>query len=200
MPTQRGCGTGGHLFLALILGVTLCLTTHGLDYDNTPRWTTWIQDLRDYTQFRQTVSNSTTFWLEEQQKVLYVGARNAIFALNTNNINDQSMKMIKWEAVPAKTKDCLNKHGQGFENCHNYIRFLRRFNGTHLYACGTYAFLPHCAYIDIKRFTLSAPFEGKDSCPYDPTVGYTGVVADNKIYTATLYGFQGRQADIKKEI
>ncbi|XP_032889917.1 semaphorin-4G [Amblyraja radiata] len=198
MPTQRGCGTGGHLFLALILGVTLCLTTHGLDYDNTPRWTTWIQDLRDYTQFRQTVSNSTTFWLEEQQKVLYVGARNAIFALNTNNINDQSMKMIRWEAIPAKTKDCLNKHGQGFENCHNYIRFLRRFNGTHLYACGTYAFLPHCAYVDIKRFTLSAPFEGKDSCPYDPTVGYTGVVADNKIYTATLYGFQGRQADIKK--
>lgn len=31
--------------------------------------------------------------------------------------------------------------------CFNHIRFLQRFNSTHLYMCGTYAFGPLCAYI-----------------------------------------------------
>lgn len=31
--------------------------------------------------------------------------------------------------------------------CFNHIRFLQRFNSTHLYMCGTYAFAPLCAYI-----------------------------------------------------
>lgn len=31
--------------------------------------------------------------------------------------------------------------------CFNHIRFLQRFNSTHLYMCGTNAFRPLCAYI-----------------------------------------------------
>lgn len=31
--------------------------------------------------------------------------------------------------------------------CFNHIRFLQRFNSTHLYMCGTHAFSPLCAYI-----------------------------------------------------
>lgn len=32
-------------------------------------------------------------------------------------------------------------------DCFNYIKILLRVNATHLYACGTYAFSPTCAYI-----------------------------------------------------
>lgn len=35
--------------------------------------------------------------------------------------------------------------------CFNHIRFLQRFNSTHLYMCGTYAFGPLCAYI-VREF------------------------------------------------
>lgn len=31
--------------------------------------------------------------------------------------------------------------------CYNHIRFLQRYNETHLYVCGTNAFRPLCAYI-----------------------------------------------------
>lgn len=31
--------------------------------------------------------------------------------------------------------------------CYNYVRFLDRYNETHLYTCGTHAFRPRCAYI-----------------------------------------------------
>lgn len=37
--------------------------------------------------------------------------------------------------VPSKTE------------CYNHVRFLDRYNDTHLYTCGTHAFRPRCAYI-----------------------------------------------------
>ncbi|XP_048465188.1 semaphorin-4G-like [Rhincodon typus] len=148
--------------------------------------------------FSHSVSNYTTLWLEEALGWLYVGARGAIFALNISNINDSSAKTINWEVLPAKRIDCLEKRGYTETDCFNYVRFLQRFNGTHLYTCGTYAFHPRCAYVEIENFTLSPTFEGKERCPYDPTVGYTGLIVDNNIYTATLYGFHGAQADIKR--
>ncbi|XP_051883650.1 semaphorin-4G-like [Pristis pectinata] len=190
--------SGAHLFMALILGVSLCPATHIMGFDNIPRRTTRIQDLLDYKQFSHNVYNYSTFWLEEEQGILYVGAREAIFALNTSDISNSSMKMLQWETKPGKRSDCLNKRGNNEMDCYNYIRFLQRFNGTHLFTCGTYAFHPQCAYIEIRNFIRSAIFEGKERCPYDPTVGYTGLIVDNKIYTATLYGFHGGQADIKR--
>uniref|UniRef100_UPI00398ECD69 semaphorin-4G n=1 Tax=Pristiophorus japonicus TaxID=55135 RepID=UPI00398ECD69 len=198
MQKMSSCGRKVHLFILLILGVTLCPLTHTVDLDNIPRRTVPLHDLLDYKQFSHTVYNYTTFWLEEEQGVLYVGARGAIFALNMSDIDDSSMKVIQWEAVTAKRIDCQEKRGHAETDCFNYIRFLKRFNETHLYTCGTYAFHPHCAYIEIENFTLSSTFEGKEKCPYDPTIGYTGLIVDNKIYTATLYKFHGGLADIKR--
>ncbi|XP_069756213.1 semaphorin-4G-like isoform X2 [Narcine bancroftii] len=196
MPKPSGCGGGVHLFMGLLLGVTLFPVMPTVEFDNIPRRTTWIEDLLDYKQFNHSTYNYTTFWLEEEQGVLYVGARGAIFALNVNDISDNSMKMIQWKVLPEKRLDCLSKRGYEVD-CYNYIRFLKRYNGTHFYTCGTYAFNPHCAYIEIENFTLSTILEEKERCPYDPTVGYTGLIVDNKIYTATRYGFHGGQADIK---
>uniref|UniRef100_A0A8K9X097 Semaphorin 4G n=1 Tax=Oncorhynchus mykiss TaxID=8022 RepID=A0A8K9X097_ONCMY len=76
--------------------------------------------------------------------------------------------------------------------CYNHIRFLQRFNSTHLYMCGTYAFRPLCAYIDEGRFKVSSEFEeGREKCPYGPATGYTGLIVDQQMYTASQYEFRG---------
>ncbi|XP_038678246.1 semaphorin-4G [Scyliorhinus canicula] len=198
MQKMSGCGRQVQLFIPLILGVTLCSVTHAVDLDNIPRRTVPIHDLIDHKQFSHTVYNYTTFWLEEKLGLLYVGARGAIFALNISNINDSSTRVIHWKVSSEERIGCLEKRGYTEIDCFNYIRLLKRFNETHLFTCGTHAFHPHCAYIEIENFTLSAAFEGKEKCPYDPTVGYTGLIVDGKIYTATLYGFHGALADIKR--
>ncbi|GCB63806.1 hypothetical protein scyTo_0014681, partial [Scyliorhinus torazame] len=195
---MSGSGRNVQLFIPLILGVTLCSVTHAVDLDNIPRRTVPVHDLLDHKQFSHTVYNYTTFWLEEKLGLLYVGARGAIFALNISNINDSSTRVIHWKVSSEERIGCLEKRGYTEIDCFNYIRLLKRFNETHLFTCGTHAFHPHCAYIEIENFTLSAAFEGKEKCPYDPTVGYTGLIVDSKIYTATLYGFHGALADIKR--
>uniref|UniRef100_A0A4W3H1A1 Sema domain-containing protein n=1 Tax=Callorhinchus milii TaxID=7868 RepID=A0A4W3H1A1_CALMI len=104
-------------------------------------------ELLDYKCFNDTVYNYTTFWLEEGRGVLYVGARGAIYALNLSDISDGSTKMISWEASLAQRTDCLGKRRNTETECYNHVRFLKRFNGTHLFTCGTFAFSPRCAYI-----------------------------------------------------
>ncbi|CAB1312865.1 unnamed protein product, partial [Coregonus sp. 'balchen'] len=68
--------------------------------------------------------------------------------------------------------------------CYNHIRFLQRFNSTHLYMCGTYAFRPLCAYIDEERFKVSSEFE-------------EGREKYQQMYTASQYEFRG-SPDIRR--
>ncbi|NWY05208.1 SEM4C protein, partial [Nothoprocta ornata] len=70
------------------------------------------------------VSHYVTLTLDEAEALLYVGAREALFALATGTVE------LK-----------------GTTDCFNYVRFLQSYNSSHLYACGTYAFQPKCAYI-----------------------------------------------------
>eukprot|EP00062_Callorhinchus_milii_P025694 gi/632986951/ref/XP_007910526.1/ PREDICTED: semaphorin-4G-like [Callorhinchus milii] len=52
----------------------------------------------------------------------------------------------------------------------------------------------------METFTLSSTFEGKEKCPYNPRVGYTGLIVDDEMFTATLYEFRGTVADIKTNL
>ncbi|NWY66797.1 SEM4C protein, partial [Erithacus rubecula] len=70
------------------------------------------------------VSHYLTLLLDEAEGLLYVGAREAVFALATGTVE-----------LKAAT------------DCFNYVRFLQSYNSSHLYACGTYAFQPKCTYI-----------------------------------------------------
>uniref|UniRef100_A0AAX7SN44 Semaphorin 4G n=1 Tax=Astatotilapia calliptera TaxID=8154 RepID=A0AAX7SN44_ASTCA len=82
--------------------------------------------------------------------------------------------------------------------CYNHIRFLQRYNETHLYVCGTNAFRPLCAYIDAERFSFSSGFEeGRDRCPYDPAKGFTGLIIDGEMFTASQYEFRS-SPDIRR--
>ncbi|KAI4878416.1 hypothetical protein NFI96_029312 [Prochilodus magdalenae] len=163
--------------------------------------------------FSGTAVNYSTLLLEEKAGMLYVGARGALYALQADNISNSSHTVeergcsesasmifntegmftslkIDWEAPEDQKQLCLNKGKDNMTECFNHIRFLQRFNNTHLYTCGTHAFSPLCAYIEDKNFRISSVFEeGRERCPYDPSKGYTGLLIDGQMYTASQYEF-----------
>ncbi|KFO92390.1 Semaphorin-4G, partial [Buceros rhinoceros silvestris] len=170
------------------------------DLDATPRTTVTFDELSGVRRFSARALNYSTLLLEDDRGILYVGARGAIFALNSSDVADSSHRTIHWEASPEKQMDCLQKGKNNKTECFNHVRFLQRLNSTHLYACGTYAFHPLCAAIDADRFTLPSHFEeGKEKCPYDPARGYTGLIVDGGLYTATRYEFRSLP-DIRRNL
>ncbi|XP_037760794.1 semaphorin-4G isoform X2 [Chelonia mydas] len=193
--------------MACYLLVLLAAATTGypsrrsaVDLDATPRMTISNNELSDVRRFSSHALNYTTLLLEDEKGILYVGARGAIFALNSSNIADGSQREIRWEASPEKQTDCLQKGKNNKTECFNHIRLVQRLNDTHLYACGTYAFHPLCAAIDADRFALPSHLEeGKEKCPYDPARGYTGLIVDGGLYTATRYEFRSLP-DIRRNL
>nr|XP_046232458.1 semaphorin-4G [Scatophagus argus] len=162
-----------------------------LDLDVTPRTTVFSKGLLGGARFAGSSRNYSTLLLEEESGLLYVGARGALYALNTSNISTPANLTIDWDASPEQKKQCLNKGRDNQTECYNHIRFLQRYNETHLYVCGTNAFRPLCAYIDAERFSFSSGFEeGRDRCPYDPAKGYTGLLVDGEMFTASQYEFR----------
>ncbi|KAF1373618.1 hypothetical protein PFLUV_G00240790 [Perca fluviatilis] len=162
-----------------------------LDLDVTPRTTVFYKGLLGRAIFTGSSQNHSTLLLEEGAGLLYVGGRGALHALNTSNISTTANLTIDWDASPEQKRQCLNKGRDNQTECYNHIRFLQRFNETHLYVCGTNAFRPLCAYIDAERFRFSSGFEeGRDRCPYDPAKGYTGLLVDGEMFTASQYEFR----------
>uniref|UniRef100_A0A672S6K1 Sema domain-containing protein n=1 Tax=Sinocyclocheilus grahami TaxID=75366 RepID=A0A672S6K1_SINGR len=148
------------------------------------------------------VWNYTMLTLAEHERVLYVGAREHIFALDPNDISRQLRPQIEWSAPVEKKRECAAKGKNNQTECFNYIRFLQSYNHTHLYTCGTYAFQPKCTYINADHFTLdSATLEdGKGKCPYDPAKGHTGLIVDKELYSATLNNFLGTEPVILRNL
>ncbi|XP_061600693.1 semaphorin-4G-like [Cololabis saira] len=162
-----------------------------LDLDVTPRVTVLTSGLHGCRRFQSSAVNYSTLLLETERERLYVGARGAAFALNASDISASPALAIEWEASPEQKRQCLLKGKDNKTECFNHIRLLQRFNSTHLYMCGTHAFRPLCAYIDEERFVISSqPEEGRDKCPYGPTTGYTGLLVDQQLYTASQYEFR----------
>uniref|UniRef100_G1RXM9 Semaphorin-4G n=1 Tax=Nomascus leucogenys TaxID=61853 RepID=G1RXM9_NOMLE len=154
------------------------------ELDATPRMTIPYEELSGTRHFKGQAQNYSTLLLEEASARLLVGARGALFSLSANDIGDGAHK----EHCPSQPSPL---HLIPQTECFNHVRFLQRLNSTHLYACGTHAFQPLCAAIDAEAFTLPSSFEeGKEKCPYDPARGFTGLIIDGGLYTATRYEFR----------
>ncbi|XP_007907401.1 semaphorin-4C [Callorhinchus milii] len=190
------------LFCGSLLA-TIARHTQGGSWYTTPRRTVGDRALREVKRFsRAGVFNYTTLRLDEERQVLYVGAREAIFALDMQDITKELNKAILWDAPADKKMECIQKGKNNQTDCFNYIRFLQSFNSTHLYTCGTYAFQPKCTYIEVRNFTLNkmAMEDGKGKCPYDPTKGHTGLIVDGELYSATLNNFLGTEPVILRNL
>lgn len=180
------------LFLSSCVWVGLCYPFRTpVELDLTPRITVPVQGLQLCRRFVSPTVNHSALLLEPDSPRLYVGARGAVFALPASDISSTAALKIEWEASPEQKQQCLTKGKDNKTECFNHIRLLQRFNSTHLFVCGTHAFSPLCTFISEERFEMSAPPEdGRDKCPYGPGTGFTSLVIDEQIYTATQYEFR----------
>uniref|UniRef100_A0A3Q1CA87 Sema domain-containing protein n=1 Tax=Amphiprion ocellaris TaxID=80972 RepID=A0A3Q1CA87_AMPOC len=141
------------------------------------------------------VFNYTSLLLSNEDNMLYVGARETLFALNLSDISAR-----KREECSFKGKDLQT-------DCFNYIKILLRMNSTHLYVCGTYAFSPICAYINTSDFSLVksetgeiVTEDGRSRCPFNPEYKSTAIMADGELYAGTVSNFQGNEPIIYKSL
>uniref|UniRef100_A0A8C7Y697 Sema domain, immunoglobulin domain (Ig), short basic domain, secreted, (semaphorin) 3E n=1 Tax=Oryzias sinensis TaxID=183150 RepID=A0A8C7Y697_9TELE len=88
-----------------------------------------------------------TMQLDESHQRLYVGAKNALFSLSLDRVNSHH-RQVSWASTESETEECLMK-GRDKHECANYIKVLQKYNQTHLMACGTGAFNPICALVQV---------------------------------------------------
>uniref|UniRef100_A0A3Q1FFV8 Ssemaphorin 4F n=2 Tax=Acanthochromis polyacanthus TaxID=80966 RepID=A0A3Q1FFV8_9TELE len=148
-------------------------------------------------------ANFSTFLLDRSTGMLFLGARDAILAVDTNKLNERPRKIV-WDVPEDKRKSCVGK-GKTEVDCNNYIRLLEFLGDGRIYVCGTYAFDPQCAFLELSSFTLEKAEDGgvkmetgKGKCPFEPSQHYTAVMAGGTLYTAATSNFLGTLFDISR--
>ncbi|XP_013909083.1 PREDICTED: semaphorin-4F [Thamnophis sirtalis] len=188
------------LLTSLVLGTEASAVSNW--WNLVPRKTVPYHELKEGTKcFSMAgVSNYTTLTLADRKGLLYVGAREAIFALSISSMEME--EAILWEAPAERKAECIQKGRSNQTECFNYIRFLQIYNSSHMYTCGTYAFQPKCGYIDLATFSLDrfSFEEGKGKCPYDPAKGYTSLIVEEGLYSATHNNFLGTDPVILRNL
>uniref|UniRef100_UPI0037E6FE61 semaphorin-4A isoform X2 n=1 Tax=Semicossyphus pulcher TaxID=241346 RepID=UPI0037E6FE61 len=147
------------------------------------------------------VSNTTTLLLSEDGGVLYVGARDAVLALDVSNEDAITPRSkLDWSPSDKDLEQCSMK-GKKMSDCPNFIRVLQFLNSSHIYACGTFAFSPRCTYINSETLTMSLkPDEGRGRCPYDPYQRNTAIIVDGELYTGTVADYRGNRPVISRHL
>ncbi|XP_067836127.1 semaphorin-4F [Heptranchias perlo] len=201
---------GGSAFLAVYVATLCSINVYvlGLAKDSIPRITISHDELQQLTSMRRfsrdDLTTFTTFLVDEPRNRLYVGASNAIFVLNLTSVVQDPL-MIEWNVMQNERSSCIQK-GKMERDCDNYIRILQLWNETHLFACGTYAFDPHCAYIklfgsvDTTESRVQGMEKGRGKCPFEPMQPFAATLADGVLYAATAIDFQGKDPGVVKSM
>lgn len=113
--------------------------------------------------------------VDEERGRLFVGAENHVASLSLDNISKRAKKLA-WPA-PVEWREECNWAGKDIgTECMNFVKLLHAYNRTHLLACGTGAFHPTCAFVEVGhrleepmlRLDLRRLEDGKGKSPYDP--------------------------------
>ncbi|XP_039979912.1 semaphorin-4B [Xiphias gladius] len=198
------------LAAALLLAIGCLQSVMATDDDVTPR-ISFLYNAKERSAKRFTVDgvfNYTSLLLSQEDDMLYVGAREALFALSLSDISKTKLqKNLTWGTPSGKREECSFKGKNLKTDCFNYIKILLRLNSTHLYVCGTYAFSPICAYINTSTFTLERDEvgqvvmeDGRSRCPFNPEYKSTAIIVDGELYTGTVSNFQGNEPVIYKSL
>uniref|UniRef100_A0A671PR43 Semaphorin-3B-like n=1 Tax=Sinocyclocheilus anshuiensis TaxID=1608454 RepID=A0A671PR43_9TELE len=149
------------------------------------------------------ISLAPTLLLDEERGRLFVGARNFLLSLSLDNISKQEQK-IYWPA-PVDWREECNWAGKDINtDCVNYVKVLHHYNRTHLYACGTGAFHPTCAYVEVGQKIEDHVFkidpsmveDGKGKSPYDPRHTSASVLIGDELYAGVATDLMGRDFTI----
>ncbi|XP_040889077.1 semaphorin-3D [Toxotes jaculatrix] len=140
--------------------------------------------------------------LDEDQGWLLVGGKDHIYLLRTDSL-DLPTRAVYWPAAREHVEHCWLAGKSPETDCANFVRLLQPFNKTHVYACGTGAFHPQCAYLHLGHntegplFILSHSVEsGRGKCPFSPREPFTARLTDGELYAGTSVDFMGANAAI----
>uniref|UniRef100_A0A4W5RRX7 Sema domain, immunoglobulin domain (Ig), short basic domain, secreted, (semaphorin) 3B n=1 Tax=Hucho hucho TaxID=62062 RepID=A0A4W5RRX7_9TELE len=145
--------------------------------------------------------------LDEERGRLFVGARNFLLSLSLDNIAKQEHK-IYWPA-PVDWREECNWAGKDINtDCVNYVKIVHHYNRTHLYACGTGAFHPTCAFVEVGqkmedyvfRIDPSKVEDGKGKSPYDPRHPAASVLIGDELYAGVATDLMGRDFTIFRSL
>lgn len=190
---MRMCAPIRGLFLALmvVLGTVV-------SYAPVPR-ITWEHGEVGLVQFHEPgIFNYSALLMSEDKDTLYVGAREAVFALNALNVSEKRHE-VYWKVSEDKKAKCAEKGKSKQTECLNYIRVLQPLSTTSLYVCGTNAFQPTCDHLNLTSFKfLGKNEDGKGRCPFDPAHSYTSVMVGGELYSGTSYNFLGSEPIISR--
>uniref|UniRef100_A0A8C8VIY1 Semaphorin-4E n=1 Tax=Pelusios castaneus TaxID=367368 RepID=A0A8C8VIY1_9SAUR len=146
------------------------------------------------------ISNFSTLLVSEETDTLFVGARDAMFALDLNDIA-RELASEDWFATRDRQLECIRR-GKDKVDCRNYILFLQKINDTNLYVCGTNAYYPACDYV-INSTDIHLQGKAEESrgrCPFEPTLKYASLVVDSAFYSATSNNFLGTEPIILRSL
>ncbi|XP_034027660.1 LOW QUALITY PROTEIN: semaphorin-3B [Thalassophryne amazonica] len=145
--------------------------------------------------------------LDEERGRLFVGAKNFLLSLSLDNIAKQEHK-IYWPALVDWREEC-NWAGKDItSDCVNYVKIVHHYNRTHLYACGTGAFHPTCAFVEVGhrmedhvfRIDPSQVEDGKGKSPYDPRHTAASVLVGDELYAGVATDLMGRDFTIFRSL
>ncbi|KAH0620131.1 hypothetical protein JD844_014764 [Phrynosoma platyrhinos] len=153
------------------------------------------------------ITNYTALMLSPDGRVLYVGARETLLALDTSAFSSERQhRRLLWEAEEEKKRQCVFKGKDPQRDCHNYIKILLQLNETHLYTCGTSAFSPTCTYIKIPDFSLTREAsgkllleDGKGRCPFDPEYKSTAIMVGKDLPGQGVRGYLAGELEGRRE-
>ncbi|KAG1939679.1 semaphorin-4E isoform X1 [Pimephales promelas] len=161
--------------------------------NSTPRKTIQYEDNHVIMFKEEGIWNYSTMLIREDLGLLVLGAREAVYALDINDISDAKSKVL-WKVTEEKQKECTTKGKHPDIDCHNYVRMLHQMSNGMMYVCGTNAFSPTCDYITYSdgQLKLEGKLEdGRGKCPFDPFQRSSSVMVDEDLYSATSINFLG---------
>ncbi|KAJ8003155.1 hypothetical protein DPEC_G00166440 [Dallia pectoralis] len=151
--------------------------------------------------------HSHSLLLDEERGRLLLGARDSIYLLDPDNLHKAPRK-ISWPAAKDRVETCKLTGKNANLECANFVRVLHNYNRTHVYACGTGAFHPICAFIEISGRREDGVFQlmpktvesGRLKCPYDPWQPFTSVLTDQFLYAGTASDFLGKDTAFTRSL
>ncbi|XP_028612485.1 semaphorin-3B [Grammomys surdaster] len=145
--------------------------------------------------------------VDEERGRLFVGAENHVASLSLDNISKRPKKLA-WPA-PVEWREECNWAGKDIgAECMNFVKLLHTYNHTHLLACGTGAFHPTCAFVEVGH-RLEEPMlqldlrkleDGKGKSPYDPRHRAASVLVGEELYSGVAADLMGRDFTIFRSL
>ncbi|KAG7216112.1 hypothetical protein INR49_007864, partial [Caranx melampygus] len=151
--------------------------------------------------------HSHSLLLDEERSRLLLGARDHIYLLDPDNLV-RAPRKIYWPAPRDRVEMCRLAGKNANLECANFVRVLHNYNRTHVYACGTGAFHPNCAFIEITGRREDGVFQllsgsvesGRLKCPFDPMQPFTSVLTDQYLYAGTSSDFLGKDTTFTRSL